>query len=74
MTVKELIEELNLVAAKYGNDMQCVLHIDEDDCRTELELTDVFVNSYFDSPIQKIALYGTLETYEEPEPLEDDED
>ena len=74
MTVKELIEELNIIAAKYGDKYECVLSVDDDHCHTELNLEEVNVHSYFDSPTQKVALCGTLETYEEPEPLEDDED
>jgi hypothetical protein len=73
MTVRELIEELNIVAQKYGDNFECVLSVDDDHCHTELNLDEVMLNSYFDSVTQKVALCGTLETYEEPEPLEDDE-
>jgi hypothetical protein len=74
MTVRELIEELNIVAQKYGDNYECVLSVDDDDCHTELNLEEVNIHSYFDSTTQKVALCGVLETYEEPEPLEDDED
>ena len=74
MTVKELIHELNIVAEKYGDKFECVLSVDDDHCHTVLKLDEVTINSYFDSVEQKVALCGTLETYEEPEPLEDDED
>ncbi len=73
MTVRELIEELNIVAQKYGDNFECVLSVDDDHCHTEFNLDEVMLNSYFDSVTQKVALCGTLETYEEPEPLEDDE-
>jgi len=73
MTVRELINELNIVADKYGDNFECVLSVDDDHCHTELNLDEVMLNSYFDCPTQKVALCGTLETYEEPEPLEDDE-
>jgi hypothetical protein len=73
MTVRELIEELNIVAEKYGDKFPCVLSVDDDHSHNELELDEVRLNSYFDSNEQKVALCGVLETYEEPEPLEDDE-
>lgn len=73
MTVRELIEELNIVAEKYGDKFPCILSVDDDHCHTELDLDEVRLNSYFDSNEQKVALCGVFETYEEPEPLEDDE-
>jgi len=73
MTVRELIDELNIVAEKFGDNFECVLSVDDDHCHTEMNLDEVMLNSYFDSVTQKVALCGTLETYEEPEPLEDDE-
>ncbi len=73
MTVRELIDELNIVAEKYGDNYPCVLSVDDDHCHTELDLDEVRLNSYFDSNEQKVALCGVLEIYEEPEPLEDDE-
>lgn len=73
MTVRELIDELNIVAEKYGDNYSCVLSVDDDHSHTELDLDEVRLNSYFDSNEQKVALCGVLEIYEEPEPLEDDE-
>ena len=74
MTVKELIHELNIVAEKYGDKFECVLSVDDDHCHTELKLDEVTINSYFDSVEQKVALCGTLETYEEPEPVDDEDE
>jgi hypothetical protein len=73
MTVRELIEELNIVAEKYGDKFPCILSVDDDHSHNEIDLDEVRLNSYFDTQDQKVALCGTLETYEEPEPLEDDE-
>jgi len=73
MTVRELIEELNIVAEKYGDKFHCILSVDDDHSHNEIDLDEVRLNSYFETQDQKVALCGTLETYEEPEPLEDDE-
>jgi hypothetical protein len=73
MTVRELIEELNIVAEKYGDKFPCILSVDDDHSHNEIDLDEVRLNSYFETQDQKVALCGTLETYEEPEPLEDDE-
>jgi len=74
MTVRELIDELNIVAEKYGDKFGCVLSVDDDHSHNEIDLDEVRLNSYFETQDQKVALCGTLETYEEPEPLENDED
>jgi hypothetical protein len=73
MTVRELIEELNIVAEKYGDKFPCILSVDDDHSHNEIDLDEVRLHSYFETQDQKVALCGTLETYEEPEPLEDDE-
>jgi hypothetical protein len=73
LTVRELIEELNIVAEKYGDNFEVVLSVDDDHSHSEINLDEVRLHSYFEHPTQKVALCGTFETYEEPEPLEDDE-
>jgi hypothetical protein len=45
MTVRELIDELNIVAEKYGDNYECVLSVDDDHCHTELNLEEVNIHS-----------------------------
>ncbi len=66
MTVREVIELLESIAQKEGDQTECIVEIEEQDYNTEAEIHTVCTNGYEDGT-KKIALVGTKddETIEE---------
>ena len=66
MTVREVIELLESIAQKEGDQTECIVEIEEQDYNTEAEIHTVCTNGYEDGT-KKIALVGTKddETSEE---------
>lgn len=66
MTVREVIDLLETIAQKEGDQTECVVEIEEENYNTEANIHTVFTNGYEDGS-KKIALVGTKddETNEE---------
>ena len=58
MTVREVIELLESIAQKEGDQTECIVEIEEQDYNTEAEIHTVCTNGYEDGT-KKIALIGT---------------
>jgi hypothetical protein len=58
MTVREVIELLESIAQKEGDQTECIVEIEEQDFNTEAEIHTVCTNGYEDGT-KKIALVGT---------------
>jgi hypothetical protein len=58
MTVREVIELLESIAQKEGDQTECIVEIEEQDYNTEAEIHTVCTNGYEDGT-KKIALVGT---------------
>jgi len=66
MTVREVIDLLETIAQKEGDQTECVVEIEEKNYNTEAEIHTVCTNDYQDGA-KKICLLGTKdnETSEE---------
>jgi len=66
MTVREVIDLLETIAQKEGDQTECVVEIEEENYNTEAEIHTVCTNGYPDGT-KKICLLGTKdeETIEE---------
>jgi len=66
MTVREVIDLLETIAQKEGDQTECVVEIEEENYNTEANIHSVCANGYEDGS-KKIALVGTKddETNEE---------
>lgn len=58
MTVREVIELLESIAQKEGDQTECIVEIEEQDNNTEAEIHTVCTNGYQDGT-KKICLLGT---------------
>ncbi len=58
MTVREVIELLESIAQKEGDQTECIVEIEEQDYNTEAEIHTVCTNGYQDGT-KKVALVGT---------------
>ena len=58
MTVKEVIDLLETIAQKEGDQTECVVEIEEQNYNTEAKVHTVCTNGYEDGS-KKIALVGT---------------
>jgi hypothetical protein len=58
MTVREVIELLESIAQKEGDQTECIVEIEEQDYNTEAEIHTVCTNGYQDGT-KKICLLGT---------------
>ena len=58
MTVREVIELLESIAQKEGDQTECIVEIEEQDYNTEAEIHTVCTNGY-ENGTKKIALVGT---------------
>jgi hypothetical protein len=58
MTVREVIELLESIAQKEGDQTECIVEIEEQDYNTEAEIHTVCTNGYEDGT-KKVALIGT---------------
>jgi hypothetical protein len=58
MTVREVIELLESIARKAGDQIECIVEIEEQDYNTEAEIHSVCTNQYEDGT-KKVALVGT---------------
>lgn len=58
MTVREVIDLLETIALKEGDQTECVVEIEEENYNTEANIHTVFTNGYEDGS-KKIALVGT---------------
>ena len=58
MTVREVIELLESIAQKEGDQTECIVEIEEQDYNTEAEIHTVCTNGYEDGK-KKIALVGS---------------
>ena len=58
MTVREVIDLLETIAQKEGDQTECVVEIEEENYNTEANIHTVFTNGYEDGS-KKIALVGT---------------
>ena len=58
MTVREVIELLESIAQKEGDQTECIVEIEEQDFNTEAEIHTVCTNGYEDGT-KKVALVGT---------------
>ncbi len=58
MTVREVIELLESIAQKVGDQTECIVEIEEQDYNTEAEIHTVCTNGYQDGT-KKVALVGT---------------
>jgi hypothetical protein len=58
MTVREVIDLLESIAQKEGDQTECVVEIEEENYNTEANIHTVFTNGYEDGS-KKIALVGT---------------
>lgn len=58
MTVREVIELLESIAQKAGDQTECIVEIEEQDYNTEAEIHSVCTNTYEDGT-KKVALVGT---------------
>jgi hypothetical protein len=58
MTVREVIELLESIAQKEGDQTECIVEIEEQDYNTEAEIHTVCTNGYEDGT-KKIALVGS---------------
>jgi hypothetical protein len=58
MTVREVIELLESIAQKEGDQTECIVEIEEQDYNTEAEIHTVCTNGYEDGT-KKVALVGT---------------
>lgn len=58
MTVREVIELLESIAQKVGDQTECIVEIEQEDCNTEAEIHTVCTNGYEDGT-KKVALVGS---------------
>ncbi len=58
MTVREVIELLESIAQKEGDQTECIVEIEEQDYNTEAEIHTVCTNGYEDGT-KKVALVGS---------------
>jgi hypothetical protein len=58
MTVREVIELLESIAQKEGDQTECIVEIEQEDYNTEAEIHTVCTNGYEDGT-KKVALVGT---------------
>jgi hypothetical protein len=58
MTVREVIDLLESIAQKEGDQTECIVEIEEQDYNTEAEIHTVCTNGYEDGT-KKIALVGS---------------
>ena len=58
MTVREVIDLLETIAQKEGDQTECVVEIEEENYNTEAKVHTVCTNGYEDGS-KKIALVGT---------------
>lgn len=58
MTVREVIEWLEAIAEKTGDETQCIVEIEEENYNTEADIHTVCINGYEDGS-RKVALVGT---------------
>ena len=58
MTVREVIELLESIAQKEGDQTECIVEIEEENYNTEAEIHTVCTNGYEDGT-KKVALIGT---------------
>ena len=58
MTVREVIELLESIAQKEGDQTECIVEIEEQDYNTEAKIHTVCTNGYEDGT-KKVALVGT---------------
>ena len=58
MTVREIIELLESIAQKEGDQTECIVEIEEQDFNTEAEIHTVCTNGYEDGT-KKVALVGS---------------
>lgn len=58
MTVREVIDLLESIARKVGDQTECIVEIEEQDYNTEAEIHTVCTNGYEDGT-KKVALVGT---------------
>ena len=58
MTVREVIDLLESIAQKEGDQTECIVEIEEQDYNTEAEIHTVCTNGYEDGT-KKVALVGT---------------
>jgi hypothetical protein len=58
MTVREVIELLESIAQKEGDQTECIVEIEQQDFNTEAEIHTVCTNGYEDGT-KKVALVGS---------------
>ena len=58
MTVREVIDLLESIAQKEGDQTECIVEIEEQDYNTEAEIHTVCTNGYEDGT-KKVALVGS---------------
>ncbi len=58
MTVREVIDLLETIAQKEGDQTECIVEIEEENYNTEAEIHTVCTNGYEDGT-KKVALVGT---------------
>ena len=58
MTVREVIELLESIAQKEGDQTECIVEIEEQDYNTQAEIHTVCTNGYEDGT-KKVALVGS---------------
>ncbi len=58
MTVREVIELLESIAQKEGDQTECIVEIEQEDYNTEAEIHTVCTNGYEDGT-KKVALVGS---------------
>jgi len=58
MTVREVIDLLESIAQKEGDQTECIVEIEEENYNTEAEIHTVCTNGYQDGT-KKICLLGT---------------
>lgn len=58
MTVREVIELLESIAQKVGDQTECIVEIEQEDYNTEAEIHTVCTNGYEDGT-KKVALVGS---------------
>ena len=64
MTLNEFISRLLELKSQYSGDMEVICDIDEEHCRTEIDVDDVLVNLYSNGD-KKIAICAVLDSFED---------
>ncbi len=63
MTVREVIDLLETIAQKEGDQTECIVEIEEQNYNTEANIHTVCINGYEDGS-RKVALIGTKDDKE----------